>query len=123
MPTPTVPAQRRSRLRWYLGVVGLLGSFTMTMQLTTAPGSAPSIALSATGLLVFLAELGAALFFGRVAGTAGLVHLLRGALLWFGAAGIALWLSGPLDRLIPWALFLVAPCLNALWTAQELRGD
>ena len=123
MFNPDPLAARRSRLRWYFGVVGLIGGLALLM--TATDGHLPWAwrALGAAGLPVAAAYLGVAVTFARFRGAPRPLYLTLGAaMLWIVAFAALIALRSSLDQLIPVGLFLAIPCANAAMRAQDTMG-
>ncbi len=123
MLKPDPLAARRSRLRWYFGVVGLIGG--LALLITATEGQLPAVwrALAAAGLPVAAAYVGVAVAFPRFQGEPRPLFLTLGAaMLWIGALAVLIALRSTLDQLVPVALFLAIPCANAAMRAQDTMG-
>lgn len=112
----------RSRLRWYFGVLGLLGLVPLLVTLTEPEMGAPSRVLAGLGLPLAGAYLMLGLGLPRWGSRRLVFGVLGAALVWLlGMAGVIV-AEGDLGLLVPWALFLLVPCLNAGLWADEVLG-
>ena len=118
--TPTQRrAHLRSRLRWYFGVLGLLSLVPLLVTLTEPEMGVPARVLAGLGLPVAGAYLTLAAGLPRLGSRRLVFGVLGVALAWLlGMAGLII-AGGALGGLVPWALFLLVPCLNAgLWADE-----
>ena len=117
------PTQRqshvRSRLRWYFGVLGLLSLVPLLVTLTEPQSGVASRALAGLGLPVAGAYLTLGVGLPRLGSRRLVFAVLGAALAWLiGMAGLIV-AGGDLGLLVPWALLLLVPCLNAgLWADE-----
>ncbi|MBL8618274.1 MAG: hypothetical protein JNM72_21855 [Deltaproteobacteria bacterium] len=118
-PSPR-QAYVRSRLRWYFGVLGLISLVPLLVTLTEPEMGAPSRVLAGLGLPVAGAYLMLGLGLPRWGSRRLVFGVLGVALVWLLAMAVVLGADGELGLMIPWALFLVVPCLNAWWWADEV---
>ena len=119
------PSQRqayvRSRLRWYFGVLGVVGLVPLLVTLTEPAMGGPTRAWAGLGLPVLGAYLTLGVGLPRFGSRRLVFGVLGAALVWLlGVAGLIV-AGGDLGLLVPWALFLVVPCVNAgLWADEAL---
>jgi hypothetical protein len=120
---PDQLARRRSRLRWYLGLGGLLGSPAALIMATEAEFAWGYRALGLAGLPLCVAYLGLAFALPRLSGRHRLViSVLSLAFLWILVlAGLTLTGPDPM-LLVPIVFFLAIPCANAAMWAEEVLG-
>jgi hypothetical protein len=120
-PSPR-QAHLRSRLRWYFGVLGLISLVPLLVTLTEPEMGAPSRVLAGLGLPVAGAYLMLGLGLPRWGSRRLAFGVLGVAFVWLlGMAGVIV-AEGDLGLLVPWALFLLVPCLNAgLWADEVLE--
>jgi hypothetical protein len=117
------PTQRqtyvRARLRWYFGVLGLLSLVPLLVTLTEPQSGVASRALAGLGLPVAGAYLTLGVGLPRLGSRRLVFAVLGAALAWLiGMAGLIV-AGGDLGLLVPWALLLLVPCLNAgLWADE-----
>ncbi len=117
------PTQRqtyvRSRLRSYFGVLGLLSLVPLLVTLTEPQSGVAFRALAGLGLPVAGAYLTLGVGLPRLGSRRLVFAVLGAALAWLiGMAGLIV-AGGDLGLLVPWALFLLVPCLNAgLWADE-----
>ncbi len=121
---PDPRATRRSKLRWYLGLVGLLGSFALAVELTSSDVALPWLLWGGAGVPVMVAYLLSALAFERVLHQGKLLFIVLGgaAVWWLALAGLVFWTGGR-GELIPVLLFGLVPCLGAMMRLQDVRAD
>lgn len=115
--------ERLSRLRWYLGVVGIIGGFSQAVNLTTPDRTMVDIALAIAGCGIFGAYFLCTIFFQK-AGTSGvLLRVLYAAISWITCVGISLAFQRNTQMLIPLVLFVALPCIGAILITLEWRDS
>ena len=118
--SPAQPAFRRSRLRWYLGLVGLLGGPAALMMATEPAFGWPWRVLGVAGLPLCAAYLGLAVTLPRWVGRARIVlGVLAAALVWIVALGLLTAMGEDPGLVVPIVFFLAVPCANAAMRAEE----
>lgn len=122
-PREDVERGRASKVRWYFGLVGLIATLGGSVAATASPSPGSSRAFGAGALVVGLAYLGCAVFFGRLrARPRWLFAALGAGGLWIAALAGSFAIDGTYDRLIPVGLFLLAPWIVVVSFVRSLGG-
>lgn len=123
MASTPITAQRLSRLRLYLTVVGILGTLSQAVVLSSSPPDPFAIPLAALGAAIFVAYLVCAAAFEWAGHSRVLLGALVAALVWMVPVGIAVGLGTSPGLLVPLLLFVAIPCGNAILIALDWRDS
>lgn len=121
MPPAAPTPHRLNRLRWYLGVVGLIGSLALAIHVSDPPTGDLATGLAIAGLPISIAYLGCAVLFEKAGRSPVLLGVLGTAMLWFLAMIGVVLRGGDAGLVIPVVLFGAIPCANALMVAWDWR--
>ncbi|MEM9068109.1 MAG: hypothetical protein AAGE52_06365 [Myxococcota bacterium] len=125
MRLPSLPSpaeQKASKLRWYFGVVAVIGSLALAMEVSTPGQPLLPLSLAIVGLAVMASYFVCCFGFQRLRSTPWISRVPGFAALWGIGKGVQMYVAdSPL--VIPFGLFVILPCIGAWLLAGEVRAD
>ncbi len=110
-----------SRVRWYFGLVGILGMVATGATLDSSGLSRLEMLHFAAGIPVLVGYLAAAVVFHRLRSGPWLRRLAVGMAVWSASLALRSVIAIGPGAAIPMVLFVLLPAINTVWRLQDLQ--
>jgi len=112
-----------NRLRWYLGIVSVIGTVPCVVELLDS--ALPGRLLAAVGLVLMATYMVCAVAFRTAVRRRWVLWATRCFLAWSLCVLGSLFASDGDARnlVVPWLLFVVLPAIQGVWVSQDLCAE